>query len=203
MSRRMPMAPVTRPPESRSADALSIVGNDLSRCAPWVEPHVSRHSSFDDLSQRHHELAGLTWAHEARQRLLDDLVFTKPQKLGHRVVGLEDLSLEVTDKDWIRRILDQALGVPPRLVKLTHVPQDLAVQIAHEHRVGSVRDDQFGSERLLLARIASSHRVRPAPHPRRRWDEYTECATPVDASDPRPNSRRRRSAAAASARAAA
>ena len=45
---------------------------------------------------------------------------------------------------------------------------DLAVQIAHEHRVGSVCDDQLGSERRRLARIASLYQVRAPPHPRRR-----------------------------------
>src|SRR5207249_4661843 len=74
--------------------------------------------------QRGRELARLLRADEARERLLDQLVLPEAEELGDRIVGLQDLALEVGDEHRVGRVLDQALGVGPRLVELAHVAQD-------------------------------------------------------------------------------
>src|SRR5207247_286103 len=86
-------------------------GNDLARDAARVQAGVAGHSALDHLSQRRGEFARLFRADEPRQRLLYQFVWSKAQQLGDRIVGLQDLALEVRDEDRIRRILDQALGV--------------------------------------------------------------------------------------------
>src|SRR5437016_3125439 len=130
MSRRMPMTPVTLPPGSRSAAALSVVGMTSPealrgfRRALRVEHRVARDAALHHLAQRGRELARLLRADEARERLLDELVLPEAEELGDGVVGLEDLALQVGDEDRVRGVLDQALGVAPRLVDLAHVAQE-------------------------------------------------------------------------------
>src|SRR2546428_10323409 len=47
----------------------------------------------------------------------EQLVLAKPEQLGHRVVGLQDLAFEVGDEHRVGRVLDQALGVGAGLVR--------------------------------------------------------------------------------------
>src|SRR5438046_5731648 len=117
MSRRMPTAPITLPSRSRSAEALSVVG--------MISPEALRgFKRAFRVAQRGRELAPLLRADEARERLLDQLVLPEAEEVGDGVVGLQDLALEVGDEDGVGGVLDQAFGVPPRLVELAHVAQD-------------------------------------------------------------------------------
>jgi hypothetical protein len=95
--------------------------NDLRRGAPGVEAHVARHAALDDLPQGRDELARFLRTEKAGQGLLDDLILTKAQQVGHGVIGLEDFALKVGDENRIRRVPDQALGVATRLVELAHI----------------------------------------------------------------------------------
>ena len=82
-----------------------------------------------------------------RQRLLDQLVGAEAQELEDGVVGLEDLALQVGDEHRVRGVLDQALGVGPRLVQLAHVAEDAdgaddpAVRVPQRRGVQRRRDD--------------------------------------------------------------
>ena len=80
-------------------------------------------------------------ADEARQRLLEQLVRAEAEQLGDRVVGLEDLALEVGDEHRVGRVLDQALGVGAGLVQLAHVAEDAdgADHLARRSRAGRRR----------------------------------------------------------------
>src|SRR5262249_504827 len=103
MSRRMPMAPVPGPPGSGRGEAWGVGewggveggGDDLAAGAAWVEACVARHPLGHHLAQGRRELPRLFRADEARQRLLDQLVRAETEQFRHRVVGLEDLALEV------------------------------------------------------------------------------------------------------------
>src|SRR5437867_5888698 len=111
-------------------------GDDLAAGAAGVEPGVAGDAEIDDLAQGGGELPGLLGADEARERLLEELVRAEAEERGHRVVGLQDLALEVGDEHGVGRVLDQALGVGAGLVQLAHVAQDpdaadhLAVRVA-------------------------------------------------------------------------
>src|SRR6266516_3782921 len=54
-------------------------------------------------------LVGIT-SPEALQRLLDDLVLAEAEQLGDRVVGLEDLPLQVGDEHRVGRVRDDDVG---------------------------------------------------------------------------------------------
>jgi hypothetical protein len=120
MSLSTPIAPITFPSASRSAEALREVGM-TSPVARAVEARV-RVTPLRPLRAGGGELAGL-FADEARERLLDDLVPAEAEEFGDRVVGLEDLALEVGDEHRVGRVLDQALRVRARLVQLAHVAE--------------------------------------------------------------------------------
>src|SRR5207245_9742586 len=77
-----------------------------------------------DRTQRRPDLPRLVGADEARERLLDQLIWAEAEERGNRVVGLQDLTLEVGHEHGVRSVLDQALGVGPGLVQLPHVAQD-------------------------------------------------------------------------------
>src|SRR5438128_3262737 len=66
---------------------------------------------FDDLVQRCRELAQLFRADELRQRLLEQLVWAEAEQLGHRVISLQNLALEVRHENRIGGIRDDDLGV--------------------------------------------------------------------------------------------
>src|SRR6266571_3028935 len=63
--------------------------------APRVEPGVAGDAARYHLAQRRRELPRFLGADEARQRLLEELVRAEAEQGGHRVVGLQDLPLEV------------------------------------------------------------------------------------------------------------
>src|SRR5207249_787616 len=81
------------------------------------------------------------------ERLLEELVGAKAEESGNRIVGLQDLPLEVRYEHGIRSVLDQALGVGSSLVQLPHVAQDAdraddaAVRIPQRGGVERRRDD--------------------------------------------------------------
>src|SRR2546425_1135525 len=76
-------------------------GDALAAGAAGVEASVAGGAALDDFAQGGGELAGLLGADEAGERLLEDLVLAEAQKLGDRVVGLEDLAFEVGDEDRV------------------------------------------------------------------------------------------------------
>src|SRR5207245_3152715 len=69
--------------------------NDFTTRTPRVKDRVARDTMFDDLAQRRRELAQLFRADELRQRLLEQLVWAEAEQLGHRVISLQNLALEV------------------------------------------------------------------------------------------------------------
>src|SRR2546426_7465268 len=74
-------------------------------------PYTTLFRSLHHLVQRVHELARLLRADEARERLLEQLVGAEAEKLRHRLVGLQDATLEVGDEHRIRRVGDDDVGV--------------------------------------------------------------------------------------------
>src|SRR5206468_6720320 len=91
---------------------------------PRVEPGVAGDAALHDFAQRRQELPRFGWGDDARERLLDDLVWTEAEKRKDGVIGLQDFSLEVRHEHGVRRVLDQALGVGSGLVQFSHVAQD-------------------------------------------------------------------------------
>ena len=55
---------------------------------------------------------------------VDELVRTEAEERKHGIVSLQDLALEVGDKDRVWRVLDQALGIGSGFVQFPHVAQD-------------------------------------------------------------------------------
>src|SRR5438093_751800 len=99
-------------------------GDHRPACASRIEPRIASDAPLHDLPQCRRELPCLLGADEARERLLEELVRAEAQERGHRVVGLQDLPLEVGDEHRVRGVLDEALGIRPGLVQLPHVAQD-------------------------------------------------------------------------------
>src|SRR5437762_1171311 len=146
-------------------------GDDRAAGAARVEPGVAGDAALDHLAEGGGELPGLLGADEARERLLEELVGAEAEERGHRVVGLQDLALEIGDEYGVRGILDQALGVGPGLVELAHVAQDadgadgLAVGIAQGRGVQARGDD-------LAARTARVQDNVPHDTP---LDHFAQC----------------------------
>src|SRR5438552_765539 len=113
-------------PAARVAQRRGVEGrgDDLPTGAAGVQVRVAGDAALDDLAQGRGELACLLGADEAGQRLFEQLVRAEAEQRGDRVVGLEDLALEVGDEHGVRRILDQAFRVGAGLVELPHVAQD-------------------------------------------------------------------------------
>ena len=157
------MAPMTRPSGSRSAEAFSVVGITSPLARARVEPGVAGHALLDHLAQGRGELPRLLRADEPRQRLLDELVGAEAEQLGDGVVGLEDLALQVGDEHRVGGVLDQALGVGPRLVELAHVAEDAdgaddpALRVPQRRGVERRRDDLAAGR----ARVERALRVTP------------------------------------------
>jgi hypothetical protein len=111
-----------------------------------VEPGVPRHPALHDLAERDHELRRFLRRDDAGERLLDQLVGTEPEEREHRIVGLVELALEIGHEHRIRRVLDEALRIGPRLVQLPHVaqdpdrPDDVAVRVSQGRSVERSRD---------------------------------------------------------------
>ena len=118
------MAPMTLPSGSRRAEAFSVVGMTSPLALRGLSRALRVTPALHHLAQRRGELARLLRADEARQRLLDQLVRAEAEQLGDGVVGLEDLAFQVRDEHRVGGVLDQALGVGPRLVQLAHVAED-------------------------------------------------------------------------------
>src|SRR5213593_4068100 len=135
-------------------------GDDFPAGAAGVEARIPRHAALHDLAQRGGELPCLLRADEARERLLEHLVLAEAEELRDRVVGLEDLALEVRDEHRVRGVLDQALRVGASLVQLAHVAQDpdradhLAVGVAQGGGVQARRDDLPAGAAGVEARVA-------------------------------------------------
>src|SRR5256886_13787965 len=114
----------------------------------------------------------LLGADDAGQRLLEQLVGAEAEQRGHRVVGLQDLALEVRDEDRVGGVLNEALGVRAGLVELAHVAQDtdradhLAVRVAQRRGVER-RGDHFpaGAARVE-AGVAPYTALHNLPHGR-------------------------------------
>src|SRR3989454_4894702 len=124
---------IRRPPRStlfpyttlfRSRRGVEGRGDHLSAGAAGVQVRVAGDPALDDLAQGGRELACLLGADEAGQRLLEQLVGAEAEQRGHRVVGLQDLALEVRDEDRAGGGLNEALDVRAALVELAHVAQD-------------------------------------------------------------------------------
>src|SRR5437870_3855331 len=113
-------------PAARVAQRRGVEGrgNHLPAGAAGVQVRVAGDAALDDLAQGGRELACLLRADEAGQRLLQQLVRAEAEQRGHRVVGLEDLALEVRDEDRVGGVLNETLGVRAGLVELAHVAQD-------------------------------------------------------------------------------
>src|SRR5256714_7891920 len=77
---------------------------------PYTTLFRSGDAVLDDLAEGGRELFRLLGTDEARERLLDDLVLAEAEQLGHGVVGLEDLALEVGDEHRVRRVRDDDVG---------------------------------------------------------------------------------------------
>ena len=60
-----------------------------------MEADVPGDAALDDLPKSAHQLARLVQADEAGQRLLEDFVLAEPRELGDRLVGDENLALEI------------------------------------------------------------------------------------------------------------
>src|SRR3989475_5648156 len=76
-----------------------------------MEADVAADAALDDLAEGAHQLARLVQADEAGQRLLQHFVLAEPQELGDRLVGDEDLALEVGNEHRVRSIGDDEVGV--------------------------------------------------------------------------------------------
>src|SRR5436309_3274636 len=113
-------------PAVRVAQGGGVEGgwDDLAAGATGVEARVAGDAALDHLAQSGGELPGLLGADEARERLLEELVRAEAEQRGHRVVGLQDLALEVGDEHRVGGVLEHALGVGPGLVLLPHVAPD-------------------------------------------------------------------------------
>src|SRR5207302_344106 len=100
-----------------------------------------------NLPQRRRELPRLLGADESRERLLKESSEERRVGRGDGVVGLQDLPLKIGNEHGVGRVLDQALGVGPGLVELTHVTQDadntydLAVRVTQRRSVKGRGDD--------------------------------------------------------------
>src|SRR5262249_57025501 len=79
---------------------------------------------LNHLLERCCELAGLLWTDEARERLLQHLVWSKAQQLGDGIVGKQNLALKIRDKHGVWSVLDQTLCIGTRFVQLAHIAQD-------------------------------------------------------------------------------
>ena len=76
-----------------------------------MEADVAGDAALDDLAEGAHQLARLVQADEAGQRLLQHFVLAEPQELGDRLVGDEDLALEVGNEHRVRSIGDDEVCV--------------------------------------------------------------------------------------------
>src|SRR5579871_6471595 len=123
MSRRMPIAPITRPSVSRKAEAFSVV-EMVSPLALRGLRRALRVTPFSTTSRRAAVNSRVSSGLIKRQRLLHHLIAAEAQQLRNGIVGLQDLALQVGDKHRIGRVLDEAFGIGPRLVQLTHVAED-------------------------------------------------------------------------------
>src|SRR5437867_2618898 len=112
-------------PAARVAQRRGVEGrgDDLPAGAAGVQVRVAGDAALDDLAQGGRELACLLGTDEAGQRLLEQLVGAEAEQRGHRVIGLEDLALEVRDEDGVGRVLDEAVSVGACLAELAHVSQ--------------------------------------------------------------------------------
>src|SRR5207249_2269652 len=86
-------------------------GDDFTGGAAGMEADVGGDAALDDLAEGAHQPARLVQADEAGQRLLEDFVLAEPQELGDRLVGDEDLALEVGNEHRVRSIGDDEVSV--------------------------------------------------------------------------------------------
>src|SRR2546423_1094134 len=70
-------------------------GDHLAAGAAGVEAGIAGDTALHDLPEGGQELPSLIGGDDARERLLDQLVRAKAQEGEHRVVGLQDLPLEI------------------------------------------------------------------------------------------------------------
>ncbi len=146
MSRSTPIAPITLPSESRSAEAFSDVGIT----SPVAERGLSTASRVTPRSTTSFRAAVNSRVSSSLMKRDSDCSTTssrrKPEQGGDGVVGLEDLALQVRDEHRVGRVLDQALRVGARLVQLAHVAEDpdradhLALGVAQGRGVQRRRD---------------------------------------------------------------
>ncbi len=136
--------------------------DDLASGAAWVEPRVASHPFLHHLPKNCRELARLLRTDEPRQRLLDHLVGAEAEQLRYGIVGLKDLAFEVGDEHGVGGVLDQALGVGPRLVQLAHVAED--ADGADNTTVGVPQGRRVERRRNHLARGATRVEPRVARH---------------------------------------
>src|SRR5437016_5497395 len=107
----MPIAPITVPSESRNAEAFSVVGMISPEALRGFRRAFRVTPRAPTSRKRGHEPSGLVQADEAGQRLLEDFVLAEPQELGDRLVGDEDLALEVGNEHRVRSIGDDEVSV--------------------------------------------------------------------------------------------
>src|SRR3989442_956850 len=111
MSRRMPITPITLPSGSRRAEGVQARGDDLAARTARVQDHVPHDTPFNHFAQRRRELPRFIGGDEARERLLEHLILTKPEQLGNRIVRLQDLAFEVGDEHGVRAVGDDDVGI--------------------------------------------------------------------------------------------
>src|SRR2546425_3862291 len=83
--------------------------DNFARGAARIEAGIACHSSLDNFAQGSKEFTGFFGTDEARERLLQHLVWTKTQQLVDGIVRLQNLAFQVRDKHRVRRVLDQAI----------------------------------------------------------------------------------------------
>ncbi len=76
-------------------------GNHLAARAPWVEAGVAGDAPLHDFPESGQELPGFIGRDDPRERLLDQLVRAEPEEREDGVVGLQDLPLEIGDKNGV------------------------------------------------------------------------------------------------------
>ena len=118
------MAPITSPSGSRRAEAFSVVGIT----SPLALRGLSRALRVTPFSTTSRRAAVNSRVSSGLMNRDSDCSISssgrKPSSCEDGVVGLEDLALQVGDEHRVGGVLDQALGVGPRLVQLAHVAED-------------------------------------------------------------------------------
>src|SRR2546422_4216714 len=158
MSRRMPITPIARPSAARRAEAFRLVG--------MTSPLALRgfRTTFRMTPRSTTSRSAALGADEARQRLLEHLILAKPEELGIRIVGLQDLAFEVGDEHRVRGVGNDDVGIQ-RAVRLDALAVTLDQARLHTE---SKRSSHVGSPHGPPARRSSTSVTSRSRTPRHR-----------------------------------